>query len=70
MHLAEAECRDSSLVLAANRGYERLRMTNLKGMAKENDCVLRTPAGFSQALIKIYSLVDCPIYSVVKHRPR
>jgi hypothetical protein len=21
------------------------------------------------ALIKIYSLVDCPIYSVVKHRP-
>ena len=26
--------------------------------------------GFSQALIKIYSLVDCPIYSVVKYRPR
>jgi hypothetical protein len=25
---------------------------------------------FSQALIKIYSLVDCPIYSVVKYRPR
>ena len=24
---------------------------------------------FSQALIKIYSLVDCPIYSVVKYRP-
>jgi hypothetical protein len=23
-----------------------------------------------QALIKIYSLVDCPIYSVVKYRPR
>jgi len=22
-----------------------------------------------QALIKIYSLVDCPIYSVVKYRP-
>jgi hypothetical protein len=26
--------------------------------------------GFLQALIKIYSLVDCPIYSVVKYRPR
>ena len=23
-----------------------------------------------EALIKIYSLVDCPIYSVIKHRPR
>src|SRR5438105_5511517 len=22
-----------------------------------------------EALIKIYSLVDCPIYSVIKHRP-
>ena|SRR5258707_12542141 len=26
--------------------------------------------GFLKALIKIYSLVDCPIYSVVKYRPR
>jgi hypothetical protein len=25
---------------------------------------------YFQALIKIYSLVDCPIYSVVKYRPR
>jgi hypothetical protein len=54
------EYRDSSLVLAANRGYERLRMTNLKGMSKENDCVLRTPAGFSQALIKIYTPCNLP----------
>jgi hypothetical protein len=47
-------------ILAADRGYERLRMTNLKGMSKENDCVLRTPAGFSQALIKIYTPCNLP----------
>jgi hypothetical protein len=28
------------------------------------------PSRTFQALIKIYSLVDCPIYSVVKYRPR
>ena len=27
------------------------------------------PSRTFQALIKIYSLVDCPIYSVVKYRP-
>ena len=47
-------------ILAADRGYERLRMTNLKGMSKENDCVLRAPAGFSQALIKIYTPCNLP----------
>jgi len=30
----------------------------------------RTPAGFLSGTHKNYSLVDCPIYSVVKYRPR
>jgi hypothetical protein len=30
---------------------------------------LRTPAGFLSGTHKNYSLVDCPIYSVVKYRP-
>jgi hypothetical protein len=66
------------LLLARNIGFASRTFASLvtiafaftpKGTPVQKGSALRTPAGFSQALIKIYSLVDCPIYSVVKYRP-
>jgi hypothetical protein len=51
----------------------RVRRANLMTLAvcssRPNVCARTTPADF-KALIKLLSLVDNPIYSVVKHRPR
>jgi hypothetical protein len=71
MHSA---CARSAEVLRSFSPLARLRTAqndNYKENVRKKPNALSAPQQvFSQALIKIYSLVDCPIYSVVKYRPR